>query len=339
MRLSVTIACLILICIDAALGQSSSQPALRGTAKVMADAKQVEPLAKSPLLREFLRATQHLPTISPRTLWLDPEKRVYLTKSEFDALTDEARAKIRVTPRDEDFYYNTKYGSPLAYSRAIEILAAAGLKEWKGKRILDYGYGTVGHLRLMALCGADAVGVDIDPMLPMLYNQPDDQGKVKSPGGEMGRITMVNGSWPSDAATHKTVGEGFDVFISKNTLKRGYIHPEQHVDSRMLVQLGVEDAAYLKAIHEVLMPDGLLLIYNISPQRTPLGPDYKPWSDGRCPFPREVLEAAGFEVLEYDRDDNQPMSEIARGLGWHEAPFNMNFGTDTFAEYTLLRRK
>lgn len=324
---------------DPLLAQPESKPALAGVAKIQADAKRVESIAKSPLLREFLAATQYLPHPSTRTLWIDPGKRSYLTKAEYEALSDEERGKIRVTPREEDFYYNTKYGSPLAYGRAIEILADAGLKDWKHKRVLDYGYGTVGHLRLMALCGAEAVGVDVDPMLPALYNDPSDQGKIKSPSAGMGDIKMVNGSWPGDDATRKAVGDGFDVFTSKNTLKRGYIHPEQEVDPRMLVQLGVDDAAYVKAIFDVLKPGGIALIYNICPKRTAPGPDYKPWSDGRCPFPREMLEAAGFEILEYDRDDNGPMGAYSRGLGWDEPPYNMHFGDDTYAEYTLLRRK
>ena len=47
-------------------------------------------------------------------------------------------------------YYTTKYGSPLAYSRPIDLLGQAGLQDVSGRKILDFGYGTVGHLRLLA---------------------------------------------------------------------------------------------------------------------------------------------------------------------------------------------
>ncbi|MCB9645114.1 MAG: hypothetical protein H6730_00735 [Deltaproteobacteria bacterium] len=116
-------------------------------------------------------------------------------------------------------------------------------------------------------------------------------------------------------------------------LKRGYIHPEQEVDPNKLVHLGVEDAAFLQAVQEALRPGGLFLIYNICPPPNAPGKPYVPWADGRSPFSKAALEAAGFEVLAFDVDDNGPMRRMGKLLDWPDVD------RDFFAEYTLARKR
>ena len=60
-------------------------------------------------------------------------------------------------------------------------------------------------------------------------------------------------------------GGSYDLFLSKNTLKRGYIQPEKKVDRRLLVDLGADDPAFLKAVAKALKPGGWLVIDNLSP--------------------------------------------------------------------------
>ena len=309
-----------------------------GLARIHEEAKALQPLVRSDLVKRFLAAVDELPTIKPRSLYFDPEKGAYVSRDKYEAMSDTDRKQYRVTRKEEDFYYYTRYGTPLAYSRALDILAAAGLDDLTGKRIVDYGYGGIGHLRLMALCGADAVGVDVDPMLPMLYNQPDDQGEIKPRTGKPGRVTIVDGRWPADDAARKSVGQGFDVFLSKNTLKKGYIHPEQMVDDRMLVKLGVDDSKFVQAMFDVLKPGGIALIYNICPAKTPVGVNYKPWSDGRSPFMREMYEKAGFTIAEFDTDDTPQMRELAVALGWDKGSGKMDLEKDFVVSYVLLRK-
>jgi hypothetical protein len=103
---------------------------------------------------------------------------------------------------DEFFYYNTRYGSPLAYLRPIELLAAHGVKDLDGVHLMDFGYGTVGHLRLLATLGAEVVGVEVDPMLRALYSQPGDQGKVGAKGGNSSWST-ASGPRPRRCATRR----------------------------------------------------------------------------------------------------------------------------------------
>jgi hypothetical protein len=151
---------------------------------------------------------------------------------------------------------------------------------------------------------------------------------------------LVNGR-VSEEAVRKAISDGYDVITSKNTLKRG-IHPppEQNVDKRLLVDLGVDDAKFVKRLFDILKPGGSVLIYNLSPKQADLaaGEKYIPWADGRCPFDRELLEQAGFTVIEYDRNDDAAARDMGDALGWDEGEQPMDLQADLFAHYTLLRK-
>lgn len=293
----------------------------------------------------YLVAANWLPIVSDRTVFQDKGTRHAVTLADFEAMPQETQPNYSEVKLDATFYYYTRYGSPLAYSRPFDLLAAQvdSHGNWfANKRILDFGVGGIAPLRLMAIAGSDAVGVDVDPLLSALYSQEGDQGPITGPRDMIkdavdGKVTLVTGSWPSDPAIKGKVGEGFDLIISKNTLKRGYIHPEKEVDKRMLIDLGATDEAFVKAVAESLKPGGFFMIYNLSPAQS--AQQYIPWADGRCPFDRAVLEAAGFEVIEFDRDDSTAARAMGAALGWNEGASPMDLENDLFAHYTLLRRK
>ncbi len=292
-------------------------------------------LYSSPLVHAFLEAVKDLPQIAPRTVRHYSARTRYYNEAESAALPETTRARLVTRRLDVHFYYYTRYGTPLAYSRALEILSANGVTAGRGLRVLDFGYGGIGQLRLLALLGADAVGVEVDPLLPALYSAPGDQGPI-SPGG--GRLTLVHGRWPAEEGAKRGVGEGYDVVISKNVLKRGYIHPERPVDQRMLVDLGVSDSVFVAALGRTVKPGGLVLIYNLSPARSKPEEPYRPWSDGRCPFPQEIWTQAGFSVLAYDTNDSEPARAMGRALGWDRGGGAMDLTNDLFGTYTLVRR-
>lgn len=292
-------------------------------------------LFSSELVKEFLQATWNLPHIEPRVVRHDSARTHYYNEAEAAKLADSTRARLVTRRLDDGFYYYTRYGTPLAYSRALDLLAAQGVTSVEGRRWLDFGYGGIGQLRLLASLGAQAVGVEVDPLLPALYSAPGDQGVIE-PG--RGTVKLVHGHWPGDLAASQGVGKGFDVVISKNVLKRGYIHPERPADERMLVRLGVSDSAFVAALREVLAPGGLALLYNLSPAPSPPDKPYKPWADGRCPFPRAMWESAGFEVLAFDADDSEFARRMGRALGWDEGRGAMDLEKDLFGHYTLVRR-
>ena len=313
----------------AAAPDSTSQVSVLG-----AEATALRPLFRSALARAFLDATPRLPRIEPRVVFCDSARTRCWTAAEAAALPDTLRARLVERLLDERFYYVTRYGSPLAYARALEILSQAGLRDLRGKRVADFGYGTIGHLRLMAQLGADAHGIDVDPMLRALYAA--DAGTL--PGGR-GSIALHHGQWPATPELAAEVGDGYDLFLSKNTLKHGYIHPAEPVNPRMLVHLGADDSTYVAALARTVKPGGLALIYNLCPAPAPAGKPYIPWADGRCPFDRALLERAGFEALAFDRDDSPAARAMGRALGWDKGERPMDLEHDLFATYTLLKRR
>ncbi|MCG8407297.1 MAG: class I SAM-dependent methyltransferase [Phycisphaerales bacterium] len=324
---------------DDSTSQTTTQPSpLVGVALLHQEAEAVRPLLRSDLAKTFLGATPRLPKIAPRTLYRDPTTRKYYSKSGMGRLSKEQRNALVPVEIGESVYYTTKYGTPLAFARPLDLIGESGLKSLSGKRVLDFGYGTVGQLRLMANLGADVVGVDVDPFLRELYSEPSDQGVVKNPEGRDGRITLVHGRWPAERDAKEAVKGGFDLIISKNTLKNGYLHPAQPVDKRMLIQLGVEDSDFVKALYAALAPGGKVMIYNISPAPSPPGKPYKPWSDGRCPFPTSLWESVGFRIIVFDRDDSDAVRKMAHALGWDRGKQAMDLEKDLFAQYTLVER-
>ncbi len=321
---------------------STASNQLPQTVVMRNEAKALRTLATSALGNQFLDAAADLPSIDSRTLYRDKTTRQWHSKAQADAMTQEQRKNLQELPVDESRYYQTKYGSPLAYVRPLDLLGAAGVKTIAQKRLLDIGYGTIGHLRMLASRGANVVGLDVDTFLTALYSEPQDTGDIASATGGKGHIALVNGLL-ADEKVREQVGGGYDLIIAKNTLKRGYIHPEpapgQTVDKRQLIDLGMGDEAFIAALHDMLKPGGMVMIYNLCP--APAAPDkpYIAWADGRCPFSREALEKAGFTVREFDHDDSAAARTMAHLLGWDsEQGGAMDLEHDLFAHYTLLEK-
>lgn len=323
---------------------SSEQPAAEpvGRAIVQRDAAAVRAQAESSLAREFLDGAAFLPEVAKRTFFVDPATRKWMTEAEAAKLSESDRAKLKSRVCDESFYYLTRYGTPAAYMRAFDVLAkvAPDFKTWKGKHIADFGYGTIGHLRMLAASGASCMGIDVDTLLPLLYD--DLSAMPPSVGHEGGAVAVAAGQWPADAEVLAKVGSGYDLFMSKNTLKNGYVNPEREVDPRMLVHLGVPNEKFVEELARIVKPGGYVLIYNICPAMAPADKPYIPWADGRCPFPREMWEAKGFEVLAFDVKDDEPMRRMGRSFGWDKKPDGSDdpsFEESFFAWYTIARRK
>jgi SAM-dependent methyltransferase len=294
------------------------------------EATALAPLVTAGLARDFLKAVDALPAVRPRTLFHDPVRKAYLTETAARRLDPHSRQALIAMPVDEAFYYHTRYGSPLAYARPIELLGEAGLDSLAGRKVADFGCGGIGPLRLMASLGADVVGIDVDPVLAALYAEPGDQGAVGK-----GHVALAIGRYPADEAVQAKVGGGLDLFLSKNTLKRGYVHPDM---GRASIDLGMDDATFLKALHAALRPGGFVLIYNLGPAPGPRGGPYKPMADIRTPFSRADWEAARFRLVAFDRDDSAAARAMAKALGWDKGPEAMDLERDLFATYTLARR-
>lgn len=329
--------------------QADQTPEPTPVETIRADAAALAPTVATEEVKLFLAATADLPTIVPRAVFANEARTKYYTQAEAVALPKAERDALKRRDVDEQFYYNTRYGTPLAYERPLDIIFSAtdespALHGIAGKHILDFGFGGVGHLRLLASLGADAVGVEVDPLLRALYSAPGDTGQIplaKAAKGETsapGSLTLLFGRYPADKELVQSVGDGYDIVISKNVLKRGYIHPERPVDKRMLVDLGVDDAAFVRNLARILKPGGVAMIYNLSPAPSPPDKPYKPWSDGRCPFDRALFESAGLRIIAYDADDSEQARAMARTLGWDKGSSPMDVDNDLFAHYTLVQK-
>jgi SAM-dependent methyltransferase len=322
---------LLLAAVAASDGAATPRPSA-----LPAEARKLRPLAQSDLGRAFLKAAAGAPPYAPRTVYRRGRAREWLGAAAFARLTAADRAAWTPVRIAEGTYQGLFYGSPLAYLLPLERLGRAGFGGLRGKRVADFGHGGIGQLRLFAELGAEAVGIDVDPLQPVLYAAPADQGPLGKAGGS---VKLVHGRFPADPKAVAAVGGGYDLFLSKNTLKRGYIHPAKKVDPRLLVDLGADDPAFLKAVAKALKPGGWLVIYNLSPAPNAAGKPYRPMADGRCPFSARDLAAAGFETLVRDGVDDKAARALGAALGWDKPPVNMRLEDDLFALVTIARKK
>ena len=331
---------------------SAPEPEVSATRRrLMNEAALLQPLAQSDLTRSFLAATSALPQIAPRKAYVNEVTREYFSPAARAALPEARRTQLSEVKLDEFRYYYTKYGSPLAYVRALDFAVDQNFSDLAGKRILDFGYGSIGHLRLMASLGAQVIGVDPDSYLAALYADAADQGAVPLASvasrsrwgrGSPGSITLAQGFWPKDQRIVEKVGGGVDLILSKNTLKRGYLKPERKVDDkRQLIDLGVSDQVFLTAIFNTLAPGGKLVIYNLHPKPAGLKEKYKPMADGRSPFSREQYEKAGLKVMAFDIIDHDAARKMGRLLKWDQNEKGEtveDLDTSLFALVTVVMR-
>lgn len=278
-------------------------------AEIAAEVEKVSPAIQGKWTQSWIAKAGELPPVEP-----------FLIK-----------AGEREVTIDESLFYSGRYGSPLAYARAFDLAEGLGFSLAEGGKVFDFGYGSIGHLRMLALSGVNVTAVDVDPLLPEMY---------KDASGSLGKgsVQLLNGKFPAEAALVEKTGDGYDLFISKNTLKRGYIHPAREPASpKHVIDLGVTDEAYLAQVAKMLKPGGFFVMYNLCPPKAPADKPYIPWADGECPFTKEQLAAAGFEVLAYDVVDDAPARELGKCLGWDQ--MGMKLDSDLFAWYTIAKRK
>jgi hypothetical protein len=284
-------------------------------------ARALTPLVSTELARRFLAAVAALPPVPPRVVYRDAARRLYLSEADAAALPAEARASFEAVTIDEEHHYGGKYGSPLAYVRALDLLPDEEALAAGGARVLDFGFGGVGQLLALAAMGFRVTGVDVDPGTKAIYGDGTDP------------VSLVSGRFPGGV----DVGGGFQLILAKNVLKRGSVHPAEPVEDGRKVDLGLDDASFLRGVFAALAEGGRLMIYNLYPA-PPAGGGYVPWADGRCPFSAEILIATGFEVEALDRDDTPFARAMGKALGWDhdDPPLDVDHGL--FAAYTLVRR-
>jgi hypothetical protein len=332
-----TPACLALLvaCAPAARPIAPAEAAPRvddPLAQLALEGRALAPLMTSELGRAFVASAAGLERPGPLALSVDAQGRV-LTRAAVARLPAGERATSRAaTPAEEQaFFYATRYGTPLAYARALDLLGQAGVRPAPGQRLADYGFGGLGQLRMLALLGFTATGIDADTQLGELY--ADAQGPYAR-----GAVRVLIGSYPADPTLAREVHD-LDVFLAKNTLKKGVIHPDRTPGKpEWRLELGVDDQAFLAAVHDALKPGGRFLIYNICPRPTPEGQPFVPWSDGRSPFTREQFGRAGFTVKAFDADDTAFVRTMGHLLRW-DVDEQFDLQNNLSVLYTLVERR
>ena len=311
-------------------GQASAVVA-EGVESLVAEAERLLPLIETDAVRELLAGVPHLPAVETRTF--------YVRRKPFGAVSAEAYRNLPRTERDgfskvswgTERYYAPMFGTALAYARALDVAAKAGLDTYTGKRIFDFGYGGITQLRLLAAVGADIVGADPGSYFPALYYDESDQGSYGERGG---RVTLAHGYWPEGEGMAERVGGDFDLIVSKNVLKRGYVRPRGEVTNPLAkIELQCDHEAFVRSLADALAPGGLLLIYNLGNPPSQEGEPYRPQDDIGSPFTQDEFRAVGLEVIEFDRVDSEAFRKHADAFGWYEGNLHR-----LHAQYTLLRK-
>lgn len=278
-------------------------------------AEKSEPAVESAWVKAWLAQVRALKSVQPAS-W-------YCTKDKQRCQLSAGGGSEWVERTVDDAFVYTRVTDPLGYVRPFELRAQRGFSP-QGKKLLDFGYGNLGQLVPLARLGAEVHGVEVDRLL--VDGTTALQGKQGS-----GTLTLHHGYFVADATLVKALGRGYDLWLSKNTLKRGYVNPDK-AGLKPQIPLG-EEATVLATIFGEIKPGGLFMIYNFTPPQTP---EYVPMADGRSPFSKEALEKAGFEVLVFDADDTAAARALARLLPWEQPDFHPE--SELFATWTLARR-
>ena len=310
-----------------------------------AEATALEPLMKAKLTHRFLDATAILPHITPRTVWFDSARTHYWNAAAAATLPDTMRARLVNRTLDEAFYYNTRYG------------IAARLQPARSRSSRGHGFSDVagasasptsatariGHLRLLASLGADADGHRRGPAARRaLRGRPATRAPITGPRRQAGRVTLVHGRWPARGRRScASVGGGYDLFISKNTLKNGYIHPAQPVESAHARAPGRRatrrSSGELCRIAQAGRPRAHLQpVPRAGAARQALHPV------GRRPLPvhARAVGEAGFQVLDFrPRRLRRGARDGARARLGPRRPSAMDLEHDLFGHWTLAKRR
>lgn len=310
---------------------------LHAKSQTLADDSQVE------LVKNFLAAAKTLQPIQALTIHYNRAQRTALTQKQFRDLAEDQRSGFAPLEVDDKLYYGY-YSTPLAWVRPLEILAENGVESVDSKTILDFGFGNASQLRMLASMGAKVTGIELaDGVHQAMYSRETDQGVIAklSTGGieNDGNLKLAFGQWPANEEIIAEVGQGYDLIVTKNVLKLGYIHPLHEVSDRMLIDLGVTDEQFLSQLFQSLNPGGMVLVYNIHPSQSPDPQKYKPWGHGETPWDQDEVKNAGFEVVAWHVDDSAEIQAFGTKLGWRDSfKTQEEFEAGFRAMYTLLKK-
>ncbi len=329
---------------EAVAQPAAKEPDRRSRSRVirrfMLEAEGLMPLMETDAAREFLAEVPELPEIQSRLIFVRqgivPDA---VSEAEFQMLPDEFKAALRPQKIDITKYYQTIYGSPLAYARPLDVIAA--IAEWDSfndKKILDFGYGQIGQLRLLAQCGADVTGIELSSLISAMYTLPGDTGKMTGASGNTGSLRLLHGAWPAGQIARERVAGAYDLIMARNVLRKGPMdRANKDVRPELRVHLRTSNEMFLARMNEALKMGAYALVYNIGGAGPELWEQF-PASDFSCPFTREQWESAGFELIALNQVDDEPMRKAAKALFLDRGPDGINLETNLYAQYTIAKK-
>jgi SAM-dependent methyltransferase len=309
---------LALVLASASHAQSDWSPAA-----LAAEAEKVGEVISHPAIDEWLGMAEELPEVKGAVLLVGPreeggfDREVYTLQQSLE-FTEEELADFKQVEYGPKRYYATNYGTPLAYAPALLAAAkAGGFDSFKYKKVLDFGYGQIGQLEMLARCGAEVFGVEADPIVHTLYQSTRVADGVVSEDGTKGSVHLELGQWFSDWRLRQRMGGDFDVIMIRNVLKRGYVQPEEPMKGFDPIDIGGEPEDAVRAIYNALDDGGVAVVYNLGggAWRRDDG-TYNAPADVRDPFGKDVWEDAGFEIVHFQANGSQLMREVGVAIGW-----------------------
>lgn len=171
------------------------------------------------------------------------------------------------------------------------LLERLGVQTWADQRVLDIGAADGAFLEAIASAGAEASGLE---KASIQVSAAETRGVFRMFRGDTAQID----------------GETFDLIVSRNTLKKGFIRPDT---GSPMIRLGATIEQTLSSISNAMQEDALFCIFNVSP--TDQASASQPHADGRCPFTVAELEHHGFEVLLFDENLTALTKACARAVG------------------------
>jgi SAM-dependent methyltransferase len=254
---------------------------------------EIAPLFAGGLGERYVLKALALPPVKRRIVYRD--RGAVHTWSAGEAMKQSDSQSLMPVAVSVDTFYARACGTPFEDARALDLVAPPGLTDLTSKRALVLGCVAMSELWMLASLGADAVGVDPDPEIVALYTGAPLPFSPNVSGG--GRVTFTPSRFFSDPAARSSIGGGFALVVSRNTLSRGRVHPTRPAPAR--IDLGMDDDAFARSLFDALAPGGRAILYNtgVAPPGAPLLPE----NDLRSAFDRATWERAGFVDHDSDR--------------------------------------
>jgi hypothetical protein len=200
-------------------------------AVLRAEAERVLALVECKGTKAFLAATSALPEIGERVVAYDPKAREARTAEELAALPAEERARFQPASFDGGFYYTTRSGSPLAYARMLRRRRAPERRA-RERRAHPASACSTSATAASATCACSPASAATwwawtSTRCCTPYYRAEDQGPIAraKPGGAAGKLALVHGRFPAEAAVKQAIGQGYDLRALEEHAQEGLRAP------------------------------------------------------------------------------------------------------------------